>query len=176
MSRIGPIRPENMTPEQAKVFREIEAKGGRLGGPYTAYIRIPEFMRLNQNMGDCLRRSSLPPRLRQLIVLKTVKHWGAKYAWAVNRQAAEKAGLEPAIVAAIEQGREPSGLGAKDSAALRVTTELLQTKGLSDEAYRAAIGQFGEGGVAEIVVTTGFYSMVSMTLNAFDIDPPKEGG
>jgi 4-carboxymuconolactone decarboxylase len=174
MSRIGPIAPEQMTPEQASIFRAIEAKGGRLGGPYTAYIRIPEFMRLNQDMGDYLRRNSLSPRLRSLVVLKTVGHWGAKYAWAVNKQSALKGSVEPAVIDAIEQDREPPGLDAKDRAALQVAVELLTTKQVSDATYRTALELFGENGVADIVATTGFYSMVSMTLNAFEIDPPRE--
>ena len=120
MSRLAPIAPEQRTPAQAAVVKDIEARGGRLSGPYTAYIRIPEFMDLNQRMGDYLRKNSLAPRLRSLIVLRTVGHWGAKYAWAVNKRSALKEGM------------------------------------------------------ADIVATTGFYSMVSFTLNAFEVDPPKE--
>jgi len=32
----------------------------RLGGPYEAYIRIPKFMRLNQQMPESHRISSMP--------------------------------------------------------------------------------------------------------------------
>lgn len=174
MSRLKPLSPEQMTPAQAEVFKDIEAKGGRLGGPYSAYIRIPEFMRLNQEMGDYLRRNSLSPRLRQLVVLKTVGHWGAKYAWAVNKQSGLKAGLDAATIDAIEKGGNPADLNAQDSTALKVAGELLHNKVVSEPTYRAAVALFGENGVADIVVTTGFYSMVSMTLNAFEVDPPKE--
>ena len=61
---------------------------------------------------------------------------------------------------------------AKDRAALRVAAELVTTGKLSDAAYQEALAQFGENGVADVVVTVGFYTMTSFTLNAFDIDPP----
>ena len=174
MSRLAPIAPEQRTPAQAAVVKDIEARGGRLSGPYTAYIRIPEFMDLNQRMGDYLRKNTLAPRLRSLIVLRTVGHWGAKYAWAVNKRSALKEGMSEAVIDAIGQGREPEGLDAKDRAVLQVATELLQTKQVSDATYRNAVELFGENGMADIVATTGFYSMVSFTLNAFEVDPPKE--
>jgi 4-carboxymuconolactone decarboxylase len=172
MTRLKDLKTDEMTPEQAKVYRDIEESGGRLGGPYTAYIRIPRFMRLNQDMGDYLRSNSLPARLRSLIVLRTVKHWGAKYAFAVNKRSALKDGLESDIVAALEQGREPPLSDPRDVAALAVAKELLETRTLSEATYRRAVAAFGEDSLVDVVVTTGFYSMVSMTLNAFDVDPP----
>jgi 4-carboxymuconolactone decarboxylase len=173
MTRLKDLQPGDMSPEQGKVHRDIEASGGRLGGPYTAYIRIPRFMRLNQDMGDYLRSNSLPARLRSLIVLNTVKHWGATYAFAVNKRSALKEGLDNDIVEAIEQGREPKLADARDIAAVAVAKELLQTRTLSEATYRRAVEVLGEESLVDVVVTTGFYSMVSMTLNAFDVDPPS---
>jgi len=173
MSRLAALKQETLSPEQAKVYAEIEAKGGRLGGPYNAYIRIPGFMRLNQEMGDYLRKNSLSGSLRQLIVLTTVKHWGAKYAWTVNARSAEKEGLSRAIVEAIEKGQEPGFKETKERLAWTVARELLNNKVISDATYKEAVDVFGEASLADVVVTTGFYSMVSMTLNAFDIDPPS---
>jgi 4-carboxymuconolactone decarboxylase len=173
MTRLRNLKPADMSPEQAAVYRDIEKSGGRLGGPYTAYIRIPRFMRLNQDMGDYLRSNSLPARLRSLIVLNTVKHWGAQYAFAVNKRSALREGVEKDVVEAIEQGREPKLTDPRDITAVAVARELLQTRTLSEKTYREAVEVFGEDSLVDVVVTTGFYSMVSMTLNAFDVDPPS---
>lgn len=172
MARLKPIRPEDMTPAQASAYQAIEAKGGRLGGPYSALIRIPEFMLLHQEMGDNLRKSSLGERLRKIIVLTTVKHWGAKYAWAVNVRSAEKDGMERAIIDAIGEGREPVLSDAKERIVYRIARELLEKRSLVDATYKEAIDLLGETGTADAVATTGFYSLVSMTLIAFDVDPP----
>ncbi|MFM9969760.1 MAG: carboxymuconolactone decarboxylase family protein [Burkholderiales bacterium] len=173
MARLKPIKPEAMTAAQMSAYKVIEAKGGRLGGPYSALIRIPEFMLLHQEMGDNLRKSSLTERMRKIIVLTTVKHWGAKYAWAVNVRSAEKDGMEKSLIDAIKEGREPELTNDKEHTVYKVARELLESRNLSDTTYHAAVGLLGETSLADAVATTGFYSMVSMTLIAFDVDPPS---
>jgi len=172
MSRIRELSPADMTQEQLELYESTRASGGLLGGPNIAYLRIPKFMRLNQATIGYLRNNSLAPRLRQLAVLRTVKFWGAKFAWAFHVPASLKAGVEQDIIDAIETGREPGSASPKDRAVLRICAELLETHELSDKTYHAAIDMFGETGLADIVATAGCYSLTSLTLNAFEIDPP----
>ena len=172
MSRVKEIARESMSPEQAEIYEGLLASGGLVGGPNLAYLRIPRFMRLNQPLVTYLRNNSVPPRLRQLVILRTIKHWGAKFAWGYHVPASLKAGVEQETIDAIGAGREPVSVSPEEKAALRVCGELLKSRRLSDEAYQSAVDAFGEAGLADIVVTAGFYSMTSMTLNAFDIDPP----
>ena len=174
MTRIKQLTPADMTQEQLDAFEATRTSGGLLGGPNIAYLRIPKFMRINQAAVGYLRSNSLAPRMRQLAVLKTVKFWGARFAWAYHGPYSLKEGVEQDIIDDIEKGREPVSASPKDKAVLRICTELLETHRLSDEAYRTAIGMFGETGLADIVVTAGFYSSTSLTLNAFEIDPPAK--
>lgn len=176
MARLKPLTPGDMTAAQLAAYEEIESKGGRLGGPYSALIRIPEFMVLHQAMGDNLRQSSLGERLRKIIVLTTVRHWGAKYAWAVNVRSALKDGMAQSLIDAIKEGQDPAFSDAKEKTVYKVARELLESRALSDASYAEAVGLLGETGLADAVATTGFYSLVSMTLNAFDVDPPSPQG
>ena len=41
-----------------------------------------------------------------------------------------------------------------------------------ESTYRAALASFGEGGLAEVVFLVGCFSMVAVTLNAFDASVP----
>ena len=172
MSRIQEIAPAAMSPEQREVYEMIVARGGRLGGPHTAYLRIPRFMRLAQDMGDYLRRNSLDDRMRQMIVLRVLRHWEPKFAWAMHVPASLKMGVEQEIVDAITERRAPKVGSPKDRAALAVAGELVETGKVADATYQEALAQFGEAGLADVVATVGFYTMVSFTLNAFDIDAP----
>ena len=174
MSRIKELSPADMTQDQLELYESTRVSGALLGGPNIPYLRIPKFMRLNQATVGYLRSNSLPPRLRQFAVLRTVKFWGAKFAWAYHVPASLKEGVEQDIIDDIEKGREPVSASPKDKAVLRICTELLETHRLSDKAYQTAIDMFGETGLADIVATTGFYSMTSLTLNAFEIDPPPQ--
>ena len=174
MSRINALAPEQMSLEQRKVYDESVARGLPTAGPYTAYIRIPQFMAINREMSSYLRNNSLPGRLRQMIVLRTIKHWRATFPWAVQVRNSLKEGLEQSIIDAIDKGQEPELTAPKDLAAFQLCKELVQTHQVSDRTYQRALELFGENGVADIVVTTGFFTMVSFTANAFDIDPPGD--
>ncbi len=177
MPRLAVIPPERMSPEQRKVYEESVALGtpnGTSGGPYTAYIRNPEYMRLHRSVAIYLRNNSLPGRLRQMLVLRTIKHWGAKYPWVVQVRASLKEGLEQSIIDAIDKGRAPALTSPQDMAAFEFCRELLETKQVSDATYKRAVELFGEAGVVDIVVTIGSFTTTALTANAFDIAPPKE--
>jgi len=174
MSRIKPIERENMSEEQAAIYDDIVAKGGRLGGPYTAYIRIPRFMKLNQEMGNYLRSNKLAPRLRQLAAIIAIRHWGAKFAWAMNAQDAIEQGVSPDILEAINRRQRPDFQKTDEQIVYDVVSELLASKVISDKSYSRASDILGEEALVDLVVTVGFFSMVSMTLVSFGIDPPPD--
>ena len=174
MSRIKPLERKDMSVEQAAIYDDIVAKGGRLGGPYTAYIRIPRFMKLNQEMGNYLRSNKLAPRLRQLAAIIAIRHWGTKFAWAMNAQDAIEQGVSPDIIEAINHRQRPGFHKADEEVVYDLVSELLTSKVISDETYARASDTLGEESLVDLVATVGFFSMVSMTLVSFGIDPPPD--
>ncbi len=174
MTRFEPLTRDQMNDEQGRIYDQIEARGGRLGGPYTALIRIPRMAKLQQEMGDYLRDNSLSGRERQLAVLRTVRHWGANYAWAVQERASLGVGLEQDVIDAINQGETPELDTDAERAIHLVAGELLAGHGLSDETYAQALEALGLERLTDVIATVGFYSLVSCTLNGFDISPPED--
>jgi 4-carboxymuconolactone decarboxylase len=166
-----PPRAE-MDADQGAVYDEIVNAGGRLGGPYGAYIRIPRFMKLNQDMGDYLRSNTLAPRLRQLAAIVAIRHWSAKFPWATNAQAGIDAGLSQAVVDSINRRERPDFADDEEALVFDIATELLEQKAVSDATYKKGVDAFGETTLVDIIVTTGFYSMVCMTVVTIQTDPP----
>jgi 4-carboxymuconolactone decarboxylase len=70
-----------------------------------------------------------------------------------------KEGLEQSIIDAINKGQEPALTSPKDLAAFQLCKELVETRQVSDKTYQQAMELFGENGVDDIVVTTGFFTM-----------------
>jgi len=173
MTRFAILERKDMNAEQNQLCDEIEAADGRMrGGPYWAYIRIPKFMRLHNEMSRYMRSCSLTGRERQIAVLAVVRHWDAHYPWAVQVRASLAAGVEPEIIDAINARRRPKLDDPGERAAYDVASELVAKKGLSDATYAAAEAQFGLEKLVELVSGVGFFSMVCCTANAFDITPP----
>ena len=174
MTRIRIIERAEMNPEQARVFDEAKSKGNPTGGPYYAYIRIPRLMQIAQDMGTCLRESKLSGRERQIAVLTTIRHWDAKYPWAVQVRGSLAAGVDQATVDSINARKAPSLANPRERLAYEVATELLAKHGISDATYEAAARAFKEEELVALVAVVGQFSMVSCTANAFDVTPPEE--
>ena len=66
MPRLPIIDRAAMNAEQARVHDAAKKSGGPVGGPYTAYIRLPKLFEAAQNMRVCLGSGPLSGRERQI--------------------------------------------------------------------------------------------------------------
>ena len=172
--RIRTIGVEDMTTSQRAAYDEVVAGvRGRMPAPMRAWIHSPEMASRAQRLGGLLRyQTSLPPRLSELAILVTARHWTAHYEWFAHRREAEKAGLESAIIAAIAERRDPPFADEPARLVYAYSKALHETHGVAQPLHDAAVGLLGEQGVVELVGILGYYTLVAMTLNAFDIGLP----
>ena len=123
---------------------------------------------------DAIRKDGkLDKRLYELIVLITVRHAGAAYAWAVHDPLGRKAGLSGDVVDAIHARRKPAFAKADEKAIYDAVTELLNSNKIGDAAYQALIKQFGLEQTIEIVTCAGLYCMIGSVINAFEVPTPN---
>ena len=61
-----------------------------------------------------------------------------------------------------------------EATAHAVAAQLVRHHRISDATYAAAIDAFGETGLVELVTTVGYYCLISVTLNAFEIPLPDD--
>lgn len=173
MSRVPDLSFEEMSAEQQRLYEAIRGPRGNVGGPFALWIRLPEIAAAANGFGNALRLDgALDRRLFELIVLVVARHWSAQYEWFVHEPAAQRAGLGPEIIAAIRDGREPSGERADERMARTFTAELLQTRTVSPATYERALEVFGLDLVIEMVTVIGFYTTAAMMINAFDAPVP----
>ncbi|MDP2238652.1 MAG: carboxymuconolactone decarboxylase family protein [Burkholderiales bacterium] len=178
---------DQLTPEQltlsdaiksgprAKLKSSGASKPGPLGGPFNVWLRSPGIGDLVQRLGEEIRfRSSLPPKLNELAILITARHWTSQYEWFAHHKLALEGGLAPALAQAIAQGRCPAQMGDDEAIVYDFSCELHENKEVSDATYQAALDRFGERGVVDLISVNGFYSLVSMCLNV-DRTPLPEG-
>jgi 4-carboxymuconolactone decarboxylase len=160
---------------RAKLASSGASKPGPLGGPFNVWLRSPGIGNLVQQLGEEIRfRSSLPPKLNELAILVTARHWTSQYEWFAHHKLALEGGLDPAIAEAIAQGRRPEHMDVDETLVYDFSRELQQKHGVSDAIYAAALARFGERGVVDLISVNGFYVLVSMCLNV-DRTPLPEG-
>ena len=175
--RFKPLTPETMTPDQKAVADKIMT-GPRKGmrGPFSALLRSPELADSAQKVGEYVRfKTSIPPRLNELAILLTARHWTAQYEWYAHHRLAMQAGLSADVAAAIAQGKRPAAMGAEETIVYDFCHEVLDTGQASDASFKAVVEKFGERGAIDLIGVMGYYSLVAMVLNV-DRVPIPEGG
>ena len=124
-------------------------------------------------LGEALRfETDIDNRLLELAVCMVGAHWRSNFEWFAHSRMAIEAGISPEAVAAIEKGKEPE-FDRDDEQAVYVMTRSLLTTGRVDHgAYAAVVSQVGEQGVVELTQLIGYYCLISLTLNTFEIELP----
>ncbi|MGE0559167.1 MAG: carboxymuconolactone decarboxylase family protein [Burkholderiales bacterium] len=165
--RFPAIPPGQWTDEQKKVAATI-ASGprGEVRGPFLALLRSPGLAHAVQQVGEYLRfKCPLDRRIAEMATLIAARHWTQQYEWQSHYKHAMKAGLNPAVAAAIAEGRRPDGMAQDEAALYDMLTEVLHNQSVCDVTYERARTVFGEQGVIELIAVAGYYAMLAMILN-----------
>jgi 4-carboxymuconolactone decarboxylase len=175
MSRLPDLDPEKFTPEQKKVHDAVVAgPRGRVVGPIKVWLKNPGLAEHAQALGAYARfNSSLAPRLSELAIIITGAFWKANYEWFAHAPLAIKAGIDPTAVEAIRTYRTPRFSKADEQAIYDFAHELLTTRRVSAATFERAKKELGETSVIDLVGIVGYYGLVSVTLNAFELPLPE---
>ena len=174
--RFPEIPLDEMTPAQRAVADAIiSGPRQRMSGPFNAWLRSPELADRLQKVGEYVRfHTSLDKRLNEMAIIMTAQHWGSQYEWYAHAPLAIKAGLDSEIVAALGTGRKPGKMKDDEAIVWEFVTQLRRDHGVDDAIYAKAMEKFGENGVMDLIAVSGYYDVVSMTLNVAHVSPPKD--
>jgi 4-carboxymuconolactone decarboxylase len=162
-----------MNAEQRRVFDDmlIQRKSPPVG-PLAVAMHHPRLAETMSAIGLVLRfNSSFEPRLREFAILAVGRHWDSQFEWASHEGEARKAGLAEASIAMLKAGG--SRFAQPDEQAIHdYATELLTRHFASDATYQRVLALFGVAGVVELTGLIGYYCMVSVMLNAAEVEVP----
>jgi len=169
--RLPAFQIAQATPEQTAVLDEIlTGPRGNLNGPFLTWIHSPELAQHAQRLGAyCRYRTGLPLRLSELAILITAAHWKSQAEWFIHYPIALNAGLPEATAQALLGGAAPVFEAPDDALIYTFTTELHESKRVSDLTYNQAAERFGHTVVINLVGLLGYYTLVAMTLNTFEM-------
>lgn len=173
MSRLPDLNEAKLSPEQKSIYDEIMRVRGRVRGPFAVWLRNPELAEGALKLQDMFAsRVKMERRLIQLMILVAARCAGAQYAWYIHEPHALQHGISREIVAAIRERRTPDFTREDERLVYDITLELNATQRLSETTFSRGMALFGEQQMVELVSGVGFYAMVAMTLNAFDVSVP----
>src|ERR1700704_3456179 len=174
--RMPPLSFDEMTAVQRKAADEL-TPGPRksVKRPFVPLLRAPELMDRLQRVGEYLRfQSSLDPRISELVMLVVSREWTQHFEWFVHVPLGRKAGISEDTIAALADGRRPSGISEDEEVAYDFCEELLRNKGVSETTYRRAVVRFGENGVIDMLGVAGYFTTMSMIMNVAHSPPQAD--
>lgn len=150
LSRLSPLKRENLNETQQKAYDALMAPRSRLNlagikGPNGVNLRMP---RLIQHMGDANRmlrsQLGLDAGLVELAILATAREMQSQFVWAMHEPVALELGIPAATIDRIRHGRPLSGLPDKEAALIQIAREAVGAKRVTPATYAKAVALFGE--------------------------------
>jgi 4-carboxymuconolactone decarboxylase len=174
MTRTPFLTPEQMDSEQRRVYDDIvRSRGTWLNGPYAPLLHSPELADKAQKLGELVRyRTSLEPRLSELAIIITARHWDCQFEWLQHEKIACKQGIARSVCEAIANGTRPELADEKEIVIYDFSCQLLGTHFVDESTYVKARALFGVKGVVELTSVIGYYTMIALTLNAHEVPLP----
>ena len=163
--RIAPLDPENFTAEQqALVGGWSVLNFSRVLAHHPALYRT--FVPLVEKV---IRYTELPPRDREILVIRVLALCGESYEAGHHVDIAHKVGMTDTEIAAIKHSNET--LGEFDRWLIRAADELVKQFRVSDETWAALSQHYSDVQMMEVVGLVGCYTAMAMITRSFGMQP-----
>lgn len=173
--RLAPLEDDELTPEQAEALRPVREGSMGVLNIFRTLARAPKALTRFNQWGTYVlsRRNDLPPRQREIVILRTGWLCRSGYEWAQHVEIGLQAGLTRDESERIKKGAE-AGWNTADAALIRATDELVADQFIGDASWAELGRHFTDKQRMDVVFTAAHYTQVSMILNSFGV--PLEAG
>lgn len=172
--RIDPVPEENIGEAPRQLVNAIRAGAGAAPiAEVPEYMRIvlkhPEIFRCQMEMGTALFQGRIPPREREIAVLRIGWLCRAPYEWGQHVNIAYRIGMDRDTIERTRTGSAASGWTAHEAAILRGVEELLEDKALSDATWDTLAQSWDEAQLIEFPMMVGQYVATAFVQNTLRV-------
>jgi len=184
--RPGGTRPARLTkpripplPEAqwTDVHKQLLAKylpNERAGNGIKTLLNIPQLVDGMMPFQNYItRESSLSPRHREILILRTGWLLGSAYVWTEHAEVARKAGLTPAELRRIAEGPDAKGWDPFEAILLRAADQLFRNSSVNDATWRALASSYDLYHLMDAVMTVTDFTTVSLMYNSLGVQPDE---
>ncbi len=175
--RVTPLEESEWSAEQREVMAPM-LQHGTVYNIFKTLLRHPKLLkRWLPFANHILFKSSLPPRERELVILRVGWLCRAEYEWAQHVEIGRRAGLGEADFARLREGPAAAGWTPAETDLLSAVDELHGDACIADETWQRLSRQYSTEQLLDLVFTVGNYTLVSMALNTLGVrlDPGLRG-
>jgi 4-carboxymuconolactone decarboxylase len=164
------ISKDQIAPKDHAIADSIIASRGSLHGPFSIFLHSPELAGRIAHLGAYVRfEGNLDMRVRVLAAMTVARAFEALYVWGAQTGSARRQNVPEATITAIRDNRS-DGVPPEDLAIIEFTRALLNKHRVSDAAAAEMRRRFGDDGFIQLTGAIGYYSLLSMTVNACEVE------
>ena len=168
--RVPPLALAQMTPDQRTRIADKVSAQGTVMNLYATLITHPKLYTPRTVFGSYLQKDdALPPRIRELVIMRTSYENNAPYEWAHHIALAKQAGYSDADITRIVKGGSAPGWDEDQKAALLAVDELRRDAFISNATWALLTKHFNTQRILEIIYTSGGYAMTASAINSLGI-------
>ena len=185
--RLPLIAPADLTAEQKPLYDDmrkgiasnfnlfkVEREDGALMGPWNPWLHEPAIGKAIWDLTLAMTaKATLADNVRQIAILVVGARFDAAYELYAHIAVVEHEGMTPERLATLVADLKPNDLAPDESVAFDVAYALVRGGVLPEPIYRLAVDRFGQHGTNELIYLVGLYSLVSTTLNGFNVPVPE---
>ena len=177
MPRVEKVERESLPPDERRFFDAVQAIRRRpISGPFIVLMNSsPDLAARFAQLGHYFHargqadESIVPIRDRAFISLIGSRVLESPYEWAAWVNWSLEAGVAQTTVDAIREGSSPD-LDATEKLVNDFCGQLVSSNHrVSDATFGAALEHYGLRGLVELTVTLGYFAMIALPLNAFEM-------
>jgi alkylhydroperoxidase family enzyme len=167
--RVRPLEESEWTDEIREVLPR--SRSGRVLNIFTTLARHPKLLKRWLVFGShVMVKSTLSPRARELLILRTGYRCKSEYEWGQHVQIARQVGITEEEILRITHGPDAPGWDELDALLLSAADELHDEFVMSDGTWNDLSKRFDVRQMMDVVFTVGQYTLVSMALNTLGVE------
>lgn len=173
--RLPLVSPADYDDDQAEVMTPLAGFRGRPLNLFSTLVHHPKLLKRWRVFGThVLMKSTLPPRDRELLILRTAWNCQAAYEWSHHAEIGREAALTDEQIRRVTLGPDAPGWTAHESALLSAADELHDRTTIGDETWEALAATYTVQQMLDLIFCVGQYHVVAMALNSLRV-PMDEG-
>jgi len=175
MARVRLLEKEDVDPMVKEIYQKVEDSGNEVINLLKALAHSPKICRDWNRLGiTLLLKGQLPPKLRELAILRVGVLAKANYEWTKHVPMAMAAGAIQEQIDSLPEWVNSKEFNEQERAVLRYADEVSQDIRASDDTFSKIREFLTEREIIELTVTIGYYGMVCRTLESLQIELEHE--
>jgi 4-carboxymuconolactone decarboxylase len=171
--RIAPVPEGQWTAAQKQLVAKF-SRDGKADNQMRTLLNVPEIVEGIMPFTIYIaEESSLMPRHRELLILRTAWLTASQAIWATHALRAKQVGLTTDEIQRAAQGPETAGWLPFEKTLIQMADQLYRNSAVSDATWKALSAQFDLEHMMDAVETVNHFTFLSYLNNSFGVQPDE---